>query len=379
MTDTSNKSSTEIEREVESTRAGLEDTLGQLRDRVQPRAVVDEVWEFASGSGGGDFARNLGRSVRDNPIPVVLIGAGLAWLMSGKGTPSFGSSSSYGDEYDDENYTYGARRRVGSSGYSSPYTRRDFETEGYEHYEGDEPGMIDKARGGLRSAGGTISDAAHRAADAVTGAVSTVSDKISGAASSATGAFSGAGSRASEFGGYAGDRAAYLRDRASRMGNQAYRGGASAGRRVGEFADQQPLLVAAMGLAIGAIVGASFRATEAERRLMGEQADRLKAQAAELAHEGYERAASAVQHTFDEVKSEAEAQGLTTQDAKGAVGSLGDRVKAVYEKGKETLADEVQAGASDAEKKVDEASNKTAGAISSPTGGSSNNSPATNI
>ena len=39
-----------------------------------------------SGVGGiGDFARNLGNEVRANPLPVALIGAGLAWLMMSNG------------------------------------------------------------------------------------------------------------------------------------------------------------------------------------------------------------------------------------------------------------------------------------------------------
>lgn len=365
--DADNKSSTDLEREVETTRAGLEDTLGELRERVQPRAVMDEVWEFASGSGGGDFVRNLGRTARDNPVPVALIGAGIAWLISGRG-PSFGDardavSSRFGsdDSYDSR---YPGRRRVapayGSSAYGRPYTREDFDDEGYEHVGGgsNEPGVLAKAGQSLKGAVGTVSDTLSGAASSVTGAVSGAADAVSGAASSLTGAasrgvgaVSGAGSRvagsASEFGRSASERAAYLRD-------QAYRGGSSASRSASEFADQQPLLVAAIGLAVGAVVGAAFRSTEAERRLMGEQADRLKAQAMELANEGYERAAEVAGQTLDEVKREAENQGLTTSDAKDAAGSLTDRVRAVYEKGKETVAGEIKSAADDAEKVVDD-------------------------
>jgi hypothetical protein len=400
MTDATHKSSSDIEREVEDTRSGLERTLGELRDRVQPRAVVDEIWDFASGSGGGDFARNLGRAVKDNPVPVVLIGAGIAWLMSGKGTPSFGSRSSRGyfsDDYhhydeDAADYSFqpyqGGRRRLTAASssyadeardpsYSTPYTRSDFRREGYERMRSEEPGMIDKAKDGIRNAGDAISDAASRAAGAVTGAAHSVADSVSGAASSVADRVSGAGhqvsgsasrfsDQASGYGDRAAEQAGYLRERASRFGSDTYRRGASAGRSVSHFAEEQPLLVAALGLAVGAVIGASFRSTQAERRWMGEHADRVRSTAADYAHEGYERAAEALSHTYEEVKKEAQDQGLTTSDAKSAVGSLGDRVRAVYEKGKDTLADEVRANEADAEKKADEASDKLAEGIKQP-------------
>ncbi|MGQ4273356.1 DUF3618 domain-containing protein [Terrihabitans sp. B22-R8] len=381
--DASNKSSSDIEREVESTRAGLETTLGELRERVQPRAVVDEIWEFASGSGGGEFARNLGRSVKDNPIPVALIGAGIAWLISGKGTPSLGRSSYSSVDYDEDDYYSGARRFGSSPSYyrddtvSTPYSRSDFEAEGYERFQNKEPGLMDKARSGLKGAGESLSNAAKSAADAVSGAASSVSGAVSDAASSVSDSVSSAGdrvsgstSRLSERASYYGDRASeqahHLRDRASHLGDQAYRTGRQATRRAGEIADQQPLLVAAFGLAIGAIIGASFRSTPTERRLVGEQADRVKEQAAQLAQQGYERAAEAVSNTYQEVKGEAQAQGFTTSDAKDAAGSLGDRVRAVYEKGKETLTEEVKSTASEAEKKADDASGKLASDINKP-------------
>ena len=71
----------EIERELDDTRSRLDDTIGALQRKVAPGTMVDQAVEYFSEGGGMEFGRNLGRSMRDNPIPVALIGVGLGWLM----------------------------------------------------------------------------------------------------------------------------------------------------------------------------------------------------------------------------------------------------------------------------------------------------------
>src|SRR5688500_14545107 len=77
------KTSDQIEREVESSRASVQDTLRQLSDRMSPGQLVDQAFDYMKTSGGNEFASNLGRSVRDNPLPLLLVGAGIGWLMMG--------------------------------------------------------------------------------------------------------------------------------------------------------------------------------------------------------------------------------------------------------------------------------------------------------
>src|SRR2546425_12690324 len=56
-------------------------TLEELRDRMTPGRVVDQVVDYTRDSPAAEFLRNLGREVRVNPMPLVLIGIGIAWLM----------------------------------------------------------------------------------------------------------------------------------------------------------------------------------------------------------------------------------------------------------------------------------------------------------
>lgn len=73
--------SARLEREAEETRWRLEGTLEELRGRMTPGRVADQVIDYTRDGPAAEFLRNLGREVRENPMPLVLIGIGIAWLM----------------------------------------------------------------------------------------------------------------------------------------------------------------------------------------------------------------------------------------------------------------------------------------------------------
>jgi hypothetical protein len=57
---------------------------GQAQARSSLSAVLDEVLERARdiGRGSSEFAGNVGATVRDNPVPIVLLAAGVASLVA---------------------------------------------------------------------------------------------------------------------------------------------------------------------------------------------------------------------------------------------------------------------------------------------------------
>jgi hypothetical protein len=71
----------QLERQAAETRARLAETLDALRFRMSPGQVFDQVVDYASHGLPAEFLRNLGREVHKNPMPLVLIGIGIAWLM----------------------------------------------------------------------------------------------------------------------------------------------------------------------------------------------------------------------------------------------------------------------------------------------------------
>ncbi len=80
--------SEQFEREAEETRWQLAGTFEELRDRMTPGRVVDQVVDYTRDGPAAEFLRNLKREVRENPMPLVLIGIGIAWLMVASSRPS---------------------------------------------------------------------------------------------------------------------------------------------------------------------------------------------------------------------------------------------------------------------------------------------------
>jgi len=76
------RSPDEILAEIERTRSELDSTLSAIEHRLTPGQLVDQGLDYLRHSGANEFVQNLGGSVKHNPMPVALVGIGLAWLMA---------------------------------------------------------------------------------------------------------------------------------------------------------------------------------------------------------------------------------------------------------------------------------------------------------
>jgi hypothetical protein len=72
--------SAQLENEVEQARRDLTGTLDELRSRLTPGQVVDQVADYVREGPASDFIRNLTEEIRENPIPLLMVAAGMAWL-----------------------------------------------------------------------------------------------------------------------------------------------------------------------------------------------------------------------------------------------------------------------------------------------------------
>jgi ElaB/YqjD/DUF883 family membrane-anchored ribosome-binding protein len=73
--------SARFEREAEEACRQLSATLEELRSRMTAGRVVDQVIDYTRGSPAAEFLRNLGREVRENPMPLIVVGIGILWLL----------------------------------------------------------------------------------------------------------------------------------------------------------------------------------------------------------------------------------------------------------------------------------------------------------
>ena len=68
----------EIQAEIARTRGDMDATLTAIEQRLTPGQLVDQGLDYIRSSGANEFVSNLGGSVKNNPIPVTLMGIGMA-------------------------------------------------------------------------------------------------------------------------------------------------------------------------------------------------------------------------------------------------------------------------------------------------------------
>jgi ElaB/YqjD/DUF883 family membrane-anchored ribosome-binding protein len=197
MKDNGGRRPEQIMTEIDRTRGELERTLSAIEHRLTPGQLVDQGVDYLRHSGANEFVHNLGGAAKQNPLPVALVGIGLAWLMALGRQP--------------------ARQESMSS-------------------------VRDKASGAIQSASETLASTRER---------------ISGNVTS-------------------------MRERASQVGDTAREQWERARGGLDYLVHEQPLALGAIGLALGAVLGAAAPRTRQEERLMGEASRSLTEKAKEM-------------------------------------------------------------------------------------------------
>ena len=222
-------SSARLQHEADSTRAGLSHTLDELRNSVITAALTNGAMTFAK-EGSATIARAAIDKAAASPLAALLIGAGVFMLLTSD------KNSTAGNLVDRANSAIkGAASALGSAAGATASGTRD-------------------------AASGAVS-AAKRAADGVTDAASGVASYVSDTAS---GAMQAANSGLDKAKGLLADG----ETRATQTLHDAEDLMATTTDRFVKFAEEQPILVAALGVALGAAIGSALPVTE--KRYMGE-------------------------------------------------------------------------------------------------------------
>ena len=250
-------STDQLENEVERVRSQLVDALDEFRANLSPGQVLDQLTEYAGEGDAGEFYRRLRHQMGQNPVPMVLVGTGVAWMMlssvlgNSARTEISRRQTAMGDELAETAGSAADTIREAGSATVDIAGR-----------------MGDAASESARSAGNAIREGAARASDRLGAA----SDAVGKASSSAYDVVAGTTSRT----------ASAVGESARHIGSSA----TSGARSFIDFCRSEPLVLASMGVAIGAVLGALMPPTQTEDNLMGDQSDRLKENLGEMAESG---------------------------------------------------------------------------------------------
>lgn len=273
------RSSAEIEREVEDARGRVDRTVEALKDKMQPKELFDEATRIMGGTSNKVLTTAV-EQLRENPIPIALIGLGVAWLAISQTRRSSAASSGYPEGY-------------------------------YPTYEGydEEETLRAKVRAKADAAKAKLADTAEKAKARLADAQTQAGDGIATARG-----------KVSEY-------AHLAQDKAGEYGRVAR-------QRFDETLDHEPLVIGAIGLAVGAAIGAALPATPVERRYFGP----ARGKALDAAKTQLDQVKDVAQRAYGQVKEELHRQ--TGPAGEGA--TLAEKAQAVAEAGARTVREDLE-------------------------------------
>lgn len=287
---------------------------------------------------GGEFVHDLGNAIRENPVSAALIGMGVLWLfMGGSRTSLFATGREVYDGF------RSSAARVGSAGYDAVNRVGS----AADRFGGS---VSSGMSSGTRAAGDTLSDVGARAGEGLRQAGGAIGETMGEVQAQVGQVVSSAYDTVASTAGRVVDEvsdAAYAASRAAqRTASDLSRSGADLSRTVrdniAEVFDRQPLVLGALGLAIGAALAGVVPNTETENRLMGETSDALKDAAKTLASEQVDKAKTMAGEAMQAVRREADAHGLTPEAASQAVSGAARKVSSLADTAAEALRDKLK-------------------------------------
>jgi len=288
-----------------------DDAADRMR-RASGAIEIRDAYNRPPERSGGDFLSSLTDAVQRNPVPAAMIGMGALWLfMGGSRVSLFGglsrgvhlAGSAAGSAYDAASWTAGSAYDAASSATGAAYD------------------MAARTGSAAAAGGGSVlSGLAHvgaQAAEAASAAASTIGQEIGATVARTTDALASTGQVIGATASLAGSAASQGGQQvAQRMsdfsGNAAETGAAwsrTAQQSLGDLLERQPLVLGAVGIAIGAGIAASLPISKLEQDAMGEARDKVASNLQNTLSETMDRAGQKAEHLMHE----AEKQGLTPE------------------------------------------------------------------
>jgi ElaB/YqjD/DUF883 family membrane-anchored ribosome-binding protein len=309
------RSTVELERDIDRIRSQMDDTIAQLEQRLSPNRLIDQVFDRMKG-GPGAFAANLERTVRRHPIPAVMFAAGMGWLLFAERGDKSGKRPELAKR---------PRMKAGPPPTPPRFVPMRQAPQGMairpELAGGPHPEPPRRRFGII----GRISHRHHSNPHHSKG-----DNDMTGYRSSSPDWQAGGNA---ESGGRVGSRLGSLthagREQMGQVGHLAREQVDRARTGFEHMLQEQPLVLGAVAVALGAVLGATLPTSRIENRYLGPSRDELQNRAGEFAREQWEKAKQVAVTAGSAARDEAEREGLTPERLyEGAREKLGNVARA---------------------------------------------------
>ena len=344
MTASEQKSVDELRRESDRTREALASTVTELRDRVgdtatelktivSPTHIKQEIRNYVRRE-RESFVDSVQRKAKENPLQMAAIAAAVAYPALGllRALPAplwLIGAGLFLTSKRGRQVTENVQSRVGDAVQQGTERAVDIASAARSDLEDRVAGFrygAEEARDAVTSTVGGLAEKAratlHDARDSVTGAAQKVGQN-------ATEAVDRMGTKVSNTVDGLQNRSGEAKESAGEMARTSR-------YAVTDFINDNPLLVAGIGAAVGAVIAASIPASEAENRLFGAGSEKLKDKAREAAAQGIEKVGDLAAETAGSVAAAAAREGLDRAGVQSALNKVADGVRAVADRGLDT-------------------------------------------
>lgn len=301
-----------LERELEQTRSRLNGHLSELQ-QLSPGQLLDDAMRYFRGAEGAEFGRNLLQSVRVNPLPAAVTGIGLTWLMASHPRPSAPASA--------PRPTTTSTFNVG--GHAAMTARLQAAERGAVRRH-DEPeqayiGRLDDARGRALGLARHDEDTPESFSQRIAHALNSTQQAVVGHVHDLQGS---AGAAAGSVGSFASSVGQGVTDAAQRAGSVMAHSGRATGEAGGSLIaalTESPVLLGALGLAAGALLGALVPQSEREEAALGELAGQARASVSGLAQTAVDGGTHVAQAVLDKGRDSLQAHELADNKTPGRI------------------------------------------------------------
>lgn len=283
------RNSEEIEKDINQSRERFDSTLNEIEERFSPQQLLNTSYEYLRHGGANEFVANLGTTIKQNPLPFLVTTAGLGWMMLSQRQPNR-SQHQYASTTDQRFYT---------GGQPSSNTGGTHGSLGIPIHEGTHPNAAMHAQPAGSSGTEHSSDGQGRMSEMAHKAKQTAQQW---------------GDKAHHMEDNMRDSMSHLQhgahDNLHNIGQCAHR----AERQASGFIQEHPLVVGALGFALGVALGGIFPTTKKEDEYMGEYRDRVLHKAAETGQAQADKAQHAIHEKAESFKGGAQPSSVNAND-----------------------------------------------------------------